>query len=248
MNLDLKTSFRYGMLLWVLAGSTISCNNSSKARKIVLASLEAHGGIENWRNVKELSYIKTTILFDSLGTIESKMIQNHKNVFYPSFTAEMEWKEDAINKKVVLRNDTAFIYFNDTLQNNRKLEEKYYKKISAAHYVIWQPYKLLDNDVTLTYQGKDTIDDKKVQIVKATYFNDDGSSANPWWYYFDIKTNKLVGAMVYHKPTYSFIKNTAYETTTGLSLNAQRKSYRVDSLRNIKFLRAMYTYEILKGQ
>jgi len=51
--------------------------------------------------------------------------------------------------------------------------------------------------------------------------------------------------MVHHGSTFSYIKNTKYENKTGLSLNAERKSYMTDSLRNVKFLRAHYEYEIL---
>ncbi|MDH7447406.1 DUF6503 family protein [Aquimarina sp. 2201CG14-23] len=220
-----------------------SCKRETTATTIISDALQAHGGIERWNNTEELSYLKTTILYDSLGNIETKIVQKHKNIFGSEFEAQIQWTEDTINKKVVLKNDKVSVYFNDVPQTDPKLQEKYYKAIIAANYVIWQPYKLLDKDVMLSYQGEDTIDDKKVDVVKAEYFNDDGSPANTWWYYFDQKTNRLVGNMVHHGTTYSYIKNLQYENQTGLFLNAERKSYMTDSLRNTKFLRAHYFYE-----
>ncbi|MHA7055680.1 hypothetical protein ACWGOQ_0000560 [Aquimarina sp. M1] len=223
---------------------TISCKDQHKATEIVLKSLEAHGGIEKWKNAKELTYIKTTILYDSLGTIEKKITQTHKNRFKPKFLATIEWVEDTIRKKVILENGRTSVYFNDILQKDSKLQETLHRSMIAANYVIWQPFKLLDDDTTLSYIGKDIIDGNPVNVVTASYSNIDGSPANTWWYYFDQKTNKLVGNMVHHGSTYSFIKNTKYENRTGLFLNAERKSYMTDSLRSIRFLRADYTYQI----
>ncbi|MEW7289274.1 hypothetical protein [Aquimarina sp. 2304DJ70-9] len=232
-----------GFLLMLFA-----CNTKDQATQIILDSLEAHGGIEKWKNTKELSYLKTTILFDSLGNIEKKITQKHKNTFRPNFTAEMYWEEDSIHKKVTFEGDRTTVFYNDSLQNSTNLEEKYYNNIIAANYVMWQPYKLLDADVSLRYMGEENIDGKQAHVIKASYVNDDGSAANTWWYYFDVTTNKLVGNMVHHGTTYSYIENIKYENKTGLFLNAERKSYMTDSVRNIKFLRAQYFYEIVSFQ
>ncbi|WP_035085428.1 DUF6503 family protein [Aquimarina latercula] len=233
------------LIIPVILLSLQSCKNELNPKEIILKSLEAHGGLEKWKSVKEISYKKTTILYDSLGAIEKKIIQTHKNTFSPKFRAEMVWVENTVQKKVVFEDDKISVYFDNVIQGDSDLKEKYYKSVIAAHYVIWQPYKLLDEEVILSYVGIDTIDSKEVYIVKVTYFNDDGSSANTWWYYFDVLTYKLVGNMVHHGTTYSYIVNTKYEDKTGLSLNAERKSYMTDSLRNPRFLRADYSYEIL---
>ncbi|WP_405208650.1 hypothetical protein [Aquimarina sp. LLG6339-5] len=234
------------LIISVILLSLQSCKNELGPKEIILKSLEAHGGLEKWNSAKELSYKKTTILYDSLGVIEKKIIQTHKNTFSPKFKAEMVWVENTIQKKVVLEDDIISVYFDNSIQGDPELKEKYYKSIIAANYVIWQPYKLLDEEVTLSYVGIDTIDSKEVYVVKVAYFNDDGSPANTWWYYFDALTYMLVGNMVNHGTTYSYIVNTKYEDKTGLSLNAERKSYMTDSLRTPIFLRADYSYEILE--
>jgi len=185
------------VICFVVIG-VVSCKHTPNARDLVLRSLEAHGGIEKWKTAKELSYIKTTILYDSLGNVEKKIVQKHKNIFRPQFEAQMDWTEDSIRKQVVLRNDKIAVYFDGLLQNDQNLQEKYYNAVIGANYVIWQPYKLLDKDVTLSYIGEEIIQENTVNVVKAVYFNSDGSPANTWWYYFDQKTNKLVGNMVHH--------------------------------------------------
>ncbi len=232
-------------IICVILLSLQSCKNELDPKEIILKSLEAHGGLEKWSSAKKLSYKKTTILYDSIGAIEKKIIQTHKNTFSPKFRAEMVWVEIAVQKKVVFEDDKISVYFDNVIQGDPELKEKYYKSIFAAHYVIWQPYKLLDEEVMLSYIGIDTIDSKEVHVVKVAYFEEDGSPANTWWYYFDALTYKLVGNMVHHGTTYSYIVNTKYEDKTGLSLNAERKSYMTDSLRNPMFLRADYSYEIL---
>ncbi|MBQ4822005.1 DUF6503 family protein [Aquimarina sp. MMG016] len=238
---------KYGIIfLMVLIGWLTSCQQTeTDPSDIIIQSLEAHRGIENWEKVKEISYLKTTILYDSLGNIEKKLVQKHKNIFKPEFSAAMEWEEDSMTKKVILKKGKISLFHNDSLQTDAKLKKQSYKSIIAANYVFWQPYKLLDKTAKLTYIGKEEIDNKPVYVIQAKYNNEDGSPANTWWYYFDTKTNKLVGNMVHHSPTYSFIKNIKYENQTGLFLNAERKSYRTDSLRNIKFLRAEYSYKVL---
>jgi len=174
---------------WVIFAG---CNSKIQPTIIIQNSLEAHGGIEKWKTAKELSYIKTTILYDSLGNVEKKIVQKHKNIFRPQFVAQMDWTEDSIHKQVVVENDKIAVYFDDLLQNDHNLQEKYYKAVIAANYVIWQPYKLLDKDVTLSYTGEEIIDETAVKVVKAAYFNSDGSPANTWWYYFDLLIKKQI--------------------------------------------------------
>jgi len=219
-----------------------SCNTQNQAAQIIQRSLEAHGGIKKWQNANQLSYQKKTILYDSLGAIEKEIIQWHINRFTPDFSAKMIWQENTVTKKVVFSKGKISVLYNDTIINDKMLEKQYYKTITAANYVVWQPYKLLEKDVVLSYEGEEHIDGKQARVVKASYYDADGSAANIWWYYFDAKTYKLLGNMVHHGVTYSFIKNIAYENQTGLFLNAKRKSYMIDSLRNIKFLRADYFY------
>ncbi|MDY8137079.1 DUF6503 family protein [Aquimarina sp. 2201CG5-10] len=234
----------YAFIFCAALLSLTSCQEKNRAYEIIENSLQAHGGVEKWQQATELSYKKTTILYDSVGNIEKKIIQKHTNTFQPVFSAEMQWIEDSISKKVIFKDNQISVLYDNVLQNNSNQKQQYRKNIIAANYVIWQPYKLLDTDVTLDYLGEENIDDKTAHVIQASYYNDDDSPANTWWYYFDVETYLLLGNMVHHGTTYSYIKNIKYENQTGLSLNAERKSYMTDSLRNIKFLRANYFYEI----
>lgn len=240
-NLLIKTIFSVGLCFSML--NLHSCKTEKNPRTYILKALEAHGGIEKWENMTRISYTKTTLLYDSLGNKERELVQKHVNVFKPDFMATMSWSEQGVDKEVTLQNNEITIRFNDSIVDDEELKQKYFKSITAANYVLWQPYKLLDSEVELHYVGKEDSNGKQVQVIKASYFNEDGSPANTWWYYFDSKTNKLLGNMVHHGTTYSYIENIKYEHQTGLFLNAERKSYMTDSLRNIKFLRAHYFYE-----
>ena len=224
----------------------ISCDSQPDANQILKDAINAHGGVKKWESIEEISYRKTTVLYDSLGNIEKEITQHHKNSFKPSFSAEMKWMDNGISKKVTVQNEKTSIVYGDSVILDLQLKKKYYKEIMAANYVFWQPYKLLDPNLKLGYVRKENIDEKETYVLKAEYKNEDGSPGNTWWYYFDTKSYKLLGNMVYHAPTYSYIRNVAYEDQTGLLLNAKRISYRVDSLRNIKYTRATYTYEILE--
>ena len=73
----------------------------------------------------------------------------------------------------------------------------------------------------------------------------DEIGADRWHYFFDQKNFKIRGVKVEHKGRISLIINELYETNTGLSLNKSRKSYFLNSLGKVKYLRAAYEYEIL---
>ena len=73
----------------------------------------------------------------------------------------------------------------------------------------------------------------------------DEIGADQWHYFFDPKNFKIRGVKVEHKGRISLIINELYETKTGLSLNKSRKSYFLNSVGKIEYLRAAYKYEIL---
>ncbi len=238
--------FRNTIVLF-LCCLVLGCAIETDPKQVVLQSLEAHGGLEAWENAEEIRYSKRTITYDSLGAVKSDVVQEHINRFQPAFYAEMSTSPtDSIIQGVFLENDEVHVVTSGNQQLDDAVFEKFRKDMMGAHYVLWQPYKLLEPDAHLSYKGTKTMDNGKIaDVVQVNYYNEDGSEGNTWWYYFDMETHKLLGNMVYHHPTYALIENLAYETKTGLSLNAERKSYRTDSLGNKKYLIAHYYYEIL---
>lgn len=115
--------------------------------------------------------------------------------------------------------------------------------IDAALYVFWQPFKLTDSSAKKVYLGKQKIlDSIEVLTVKVSYSDD--PKADVWFYYFHPENYKVKAVKVKHNRRTSLILNDRYETQTGLSLNKTRRSFFLNTLGKIDYLRAAYQYEI----
>ncbi len=213
--------------------------SSQEAREIVIRSIEKHGGRTSWENLRSVAYNKITILFDSNGTEESRTLQRHMYILKPDLTATIQWieKEDSI--KISYNKGTALRYINGIPESNSEGTSQ--SAVDAAMYVLFQPFKLMDAGTVLEYVGVDTLDDKVVKVVKPNYAGTQ-SGDDEWFFYFDIATDELIANMVNHKGRRSLIKNVAFDPTIPLYLHQHRKSYFVDSLLNIHYIRAEYFY------
>jgi len=221
----------------------LSCEKELTAEMIINTSLEkAHGGKVNWEKQRTLFYEKQTTLYDSLGTIESCKTQRFSTLLQPEFFSETMWYEGNTHKRIIFKEKQTNLFVNGIPQTNTEDIKKAHNQIMGAHYVLWQPYKLLDNTVSLKLEGKVLLEDGSESYkIKASYPNSD----TQWWYYFDVNTWILRENLVKHGSTYSQIKNISHEEQTGLRLNKERESYTIDSLNHQKYLRASYCYDIL---
>ncbi len=237
-----QSLFSIGVLI-CLIGMGLSCEKKLTAEQLINLSLEAHGGKDAWEAIEKISYSKQTILYDSLGTVESNQTKVHAYNFKPTFAATMTWREDSMGYSVSYSEEKTSLFINDSLVVDTALLEKFENEVRAAYYVYWMPYKLMDENAELKYEGMQKWPSEgKVHKLEVSY----PDSWNIWSYYFDPETYKLVGTEVYHEPTTSFIKNTKYETGTGLFLNAERQSYHIDEAGDILYKRADYFYTVLK--
>ena len=233
----------FPVLVFIFLGcskNTDTIKTSSKeAEKIVLKSIENHGGKGNWMNLKSISYNKITVLFDSMGTEESSMVQRHNYILKPQLEATIKWIENGDSIKIVYKNGEAIKYVSGLPESNSAQASE--STVDAAMFVLFQPFKLTDAGTILKYVGVDTLDDKAVKVVKPNY-----AGAHPgddeWFFYFDKATYELIANMVNHNGRRSLIKNIAFDFTIPLYLHKHRKSYFVDSLLNIQYLRAEYFY------
>ncbi len=223
---------------------TLSCDAGLTAEMIVNKSLEeAHGGKANWELPKTLVYEKTTILYDNLGNIESQKKQVFHNTLQPEFTSKVIWTENGEEKRIVFDGKDTFVFMDGFQVTDEKKVAAAHKEIIGAQYVLWQPYKLLDDKVSLKSEGKVRLEDgRKAYKIKVTYPDSD----TEWWYYFDTSSFLLKENLVKHGTTYSQIINIQHEEKTGLRLHKQRKSFMIDVEKNQKYLRAHYNYNILE--
>ena len=235
-------SFTKFILIRSIAWTFSRCESELNAEKIIQESIKFHGGLEGWKSISSISYIKQITLFDTKGSLEQKITQKIKHGWNPYFT-EMEWEKPEGNYRAF--NDQSGIKL---FINNEKLKDSVMLKqtknnLNGALYVLWQPYKLLDENTKLEYFGKEILlDSISAHKIKVTYpiSNDN----DIWYYYFDTIDFRLRATRVDHDQRISLILNETVESKTGLSLNKTRKSYFLDSLEKISYLRAVYKYEI----
>jgi hypothetical protein len=226
----------------------LSCNTKRiTAEEIVLKSIEAHGGIEVWNQLKHLEFDKTTILYTKEGIVEKEIEQHQMFLLKPSL-------EGALLSKIPKQDElyyhgNAFSrVINDSVYMVADLSELEAVKNAffAAHYVVSQPFKLQDDTVILDYIGIEKLDYKNVYVLDVSY-SSDSENSDQWTYYFDVETYQLVANKVKHNNNVSLIKNLSFNTETGLTFNAHRLSYMLLDKDNT-FLRAEYFYTNFKAQ
>ena len=220
-----------------MAAALISCKEES-ALDIVNKSLEFHGGLEAWKAVDALTYQKEEWLYFDNDSLESYTNRTYTHPLTEVEPISMTWTmADTLYK---VQNDGQGVLANFPLTEDEKAA--FESSLKAAPYTLCQPYKLLADADMLVRLPDDKLEDTPVYTVAIDYINEDGSPGNSWKYYFNKENYRMEGAFVKHGTTYAYVRNLEYETTTGLSLNAKRISYRVDSLRNIQYVRGRYTY------
>jgi len=212
-----------------------------QVRDVLRKAISAAGGIQKWRAVERLSYTKRSRLLLEDGTVEEEVEQHHEYQMPPGFSAVISWEENG-DSHIIRYGDGEAVKVVNGVPDSTSAEET----VMSALYTLGMPYKLLDAGVELSYEGVDTLrDGTPVDVIKATYRpekHENHSTSDVWWYYFDRDDGSYRAAMVYHPPTYAYIENVEIHKDLPLRFNAHRKSYRSDSLRNIRFLRAEFWY------
>ncbi|WP_162819763.1 hypothetical protein [Kordia sp. SMS9] len=235
----------YFLLLCFTISFLYACEPKLTAIEVIEKSLEeAHGGKAAWETVKTLTYEKTTTFYEPSGNVEKTITQKFQNTLQPEFTSKVIWMEGTVEKRIVFDGTETFVFENGYQITDDDIVEAAEKEMMAAQYVLWQPYKLLDTEASLTYERIVQLEDKtNAHAIKVTYPNSD----TIWWYYFDVNTFLLKENLIQHsETTYSQIVNIKQEQNTGLQLHQHRKSLKIDIEKDEKYLRAEYHYNILE--
>ncbi len=215
----------------------VSCandqGNTCKAKQIVDLAIEAHGGMEHWKNLETLQFKKKTVLYNADGSIERSSLERHTL-----------HQKDTLHGQIVSVDPTQpyTTQFADG-KGHKVLADTTVDGTNAflsSHFVVNQPFKMLDPGVELSYLGLDTLANAKVvDVVKAFYGTEED---DVWWFYFDVDSHVLLATLIYHAPTYAFVDNEKIEMIDGMLWNTERTTYRTDSLRNVEFVRAEFVY------
>ena len=213
---------------------------STLAEEIVHQSIKAHGGQADYDNLKSITYQKTILLFDSSGNQESEMVQRHNYTLKPSLIGTIEWVSGGDSIRIAYENGKGTRFVNSIALTDSVYSTGATNAMKSGIYVLFQPFKLLEAK-SLTYLGQEQLGGLTVDVVQPEYGS--GGNGDIWWYYFDVKTHRLVANMVNHEDHHSMIENLAYDSSTALLFNQHRKSFFVDSNKTVDYLRAEYLYE-----
>lgn len=232
---------KYFIQFTILSFLIFGCakNSEKKANDILQKSLEAHGGVVKWRDLKHLKFKKWTKLLTDSGTVARELDQVLEFKFDPYFEGKISWLKDSI-EHVSIWNGSKMSYFmgGNEVQNPEFLNSQK-SDFDAAFYAVAQPWKLLDEGTILNYDGQKTLENGiLVEVVRVDYEPD----SDIWWYYFDPISFLLVGNEVQLKDHRSLIYTTTYEQAGDLVLHGERVSHRVDQQGNRLYLRAAYSY------
>ena len=126
------------------------------ANAILLRSLEAHGGFDNWKTIDTISYHKKTTLYTKDGFKQKETNQ------YQSF-----YFGNSINGQISIVGIDTTVYqqqngkyhklIGDSLVSLTDIEKQSIKNsFKSAFHVVSQPFNLIESSALLSYE-KDTI-------------------------------------------------------------------------------------------
>lgn len=217
----------------------------NKIKTILTQAMETTGGLDNWINKKSIQFKKYFALYDEQGNTEQAVYQKHIYQSYPNKSIHISWEKDSLMHEIKRKEGKITKFVNgqiDTTANPTSLKNT----VLSATFVTNIPFNLLDKGVELSYDGSDVLEkNEAVEVIKAVYNpekHDNHSTPDIWWYYFNKKDSRLVAYMVKHADHYSYVKNLSYLEKDGFLFCGKRQSFRVDSERNILYLRAEYEY------
>jgi hypothetical protein len=223
----------------------LSCSTGrdKEAINLIEKSIEAHGGLKAWDDLQVFSMEKESWLYFEDGEVESHTLQYNEFRLKPYFEAKMSWEKDSISHKLIFDGiRTQYWMGENQIQNEGFLQSKK-KDIDAAYYVMTKPFDLLDENKNLTYQGQIKLPDgKEVETVQVIDGNPDDPKTDIWWYYFDPETFRIIAYKVKTSDHFSLVYNGDWANINGILFPANRESYRIDSLGNHQYLRAVYAY------
>lgn len=217
-----------------------------KVRQLLKEATIAAGGRNIWNSKKQLSFQKYVALYDSTGTAEQENWQTHTYTYQPIKKVEINWERDSAAYEIIAKNDQLQRLVNggiDTSVSQQSLENT----VLSATFVISLPFKLLDEGVQLSYQGKKQLDTgQSVEVLRAVYDatqNEQHSNQDVWELYFDASDHRMLGYQVQHDDHISYVLNESFHVVEGLVFPHLRKSYRVNENGERLFLRAAYEYK-----
>ncbi|MCF6294892.1 MAG: hypothetical protein L3J25_04300 [Flavobacteriaceae bacterium] len=239
-----KTKLRLGFFV-LLSLALLSCKEKLTGLQIIEKSIEAHGGIESWRKIKQLSFDKETTLFNEDSSVELRTEQFQLFQFGTKLFGKIEWQNNGNNISIMYDGEKISKSINDSVVDSKSELEKASNAFWAVYYVACKPFDLIDENADLLLVGETDLEGKRCYVVDVLYKNDTAES-DRWSYIIDAETFKVVANKVVLKDHTSWVENLTFDTSTPLIFNAHRKSYRLNEAGEKTYLRAEYFYKNFK--
>lgn len=229
----IKTVGVFGVFL-LLIGCT-----PSTTEKILSKAKEAHGG-SSYQKLKQIDYEKTSWRLSEQGDTLSTQVENH-SIDFEKGTSGIFWIKDSVHWQALKKRQRTTLLKDGVAVIDTILLAKISRKLDAAQFVFWQPFRLLESNPQLSYQGTQTLlNGWEVHHLALRY----PGQTDRWSFFFDAKTYLLKATGVFFKNRYSLIINDKQESKTGLWLHEKRTSYFTDSLFVPNRKGSLYAYKI----
>jgi len=230
-----------GLFLIAIA-SGCSHQTGNEAELLVKSSIEAHGGQKLYNELTALSFKKTTRLFLEDGTLESEVIQDQSFQLKPDYRVLIEWTVKGAKHVIFYDGKNAVKTISSEVINDSTEILKAKNAAKAAAYVFFQPFELINENTMLTMEANTQLNDSSMARTVSVKYQGDDADSDKWRYYFN-DDDLLIANSVVLMDHSSLIENLEFQNVAGLIFNKYRKSYRVDSSLNKKYLRAEYFYD-----
>ena len=224
----------YRIVLIVLLASLGGCSTQkSQGESLVEESILAHGGLNNYTNLQDFRYEKTSYTLDAQKITNDTLVQQFE---IPRFGTTILITEDSL--RITLQNEN--------IQTSKQLDsdqQNYKGIIEGANFVFFQPFKLKDKEAQIEYLGlrSSGFSVKPLEQIRVTYPN----SNDIWYFFFDQETKYVLANAVDHNGKISLILNDSLQWHKNLFVHSRRRSFLSNSNFELIRLQASYKYKML---
>lgn len=224
---------------------TFSCSGTLSVEEEVLQdALHAHGSLEAYHTLKNLSYLKISYTSEADGSIIDTLEQR---ISHPRFNETyLAYSKGGVVFEVSHLDDQLSLLQDGTPVNDSLLIEQHQSTVDGAKFVFFQPFKLKDETAHLSYQGVRSLElsrgNVNVHHLKVTY----SGASDTWHFFIDTNSYQVVANAVKHNDKMSLITNDSMQWHQGLLVHHKRTSYLSNDAFEFIHPQAFYDYEMIK--
>jgi len=236
----MKKSLIRVLLLFLI---TSCANNRIEISNRIEKSITAHGGYQNFEQLENLSYRKSTYVLNEEGQPVDSLIQTF---IHPSINqTQLAYLQHDISYLAEMKDESLLLFVDDQPSEEASLLSTHKNLIDAANFIFFQPFKLGNQKAVFSDHGIKQLTISRrttpLQVIGVSY----PESTDRWYFFFDLNTLQVRANAVWHNEKMSLILNEEMQWHHGLLLHHKRTSYL--SNQNFELIRpqATYTYEML---